>query len=128
MAEATDKRLLAGVLKAEEFIAERAAVNDKLAALFAWFKAEGYDGKTVRQIIKRRAMEPADRAAADDLLAEYECALGMEFAPMGEVTMDPALRAKLLGPSPERKAPTLKQRHASDAVALAQISRMNRGV
>lgn len=127
MAEVTDKKLLAGVLKAEEYIGLRADINEQLSALFAVLKAQGYDPKTVRQVIKRRAMDPADRVAGDELLEAYECALGMDPDQVGPVTLDATLAAKLL-PAPESRAPTLKQRHATDAIALAAISRMNRGL
>jgi uncharacterized protein (UPF0335 family) len=124
-AMAVDRKLLAGVQAAEALIDQRADINLQLAALFAVLKAQGYDPKTVRLVIKRRAMDPADRVAGDELLEAYECALGMVPDLEMPETADPDLARKLLGPA-ERKAPTLKQKHAIDAVALAQASLMYR--
>lgn len=122
---AIDRKLLAGVQAAEDLLEERADINLQLSALFAVLKAQGYDPKTVRQVIRRRAMDPADRVAGDELLEAYECALGMVPDLEMPETSDPALARKLL-PATERKAPTLKQKHAIDAVALAQASLMYR--
>lgn len=122
---AIDKKLLAGVLAAEDLLDGRADINLQLSALFAVLKAQGYDPKTVRQVIRRRAMDPADRVAGDELLEAYECALGMVPDLEMPATADPELARKLL-PASERKAPTLKQKHAIDAVALAQASLMYR--
>lgn len=122
---AIDRKLLAGVQAAEDLLDERADINLQLSALFAVLKAQGYDPKTVRQVIKRRAMDPADRVAGDELLDAYECALGMVPEFEMPATVDPELARKLL-PASERKAPTLKQRYAIDAVALAQASLMYR--
>jgi len=94
---------------------ERAGINQDIADCFARLKACGYDTKIVRQVIKRQKMAADDRAEADARLEAYETALAADG---GEAALAPAAA----------KAPSLKQRQVSDAIALAQISRMNRGL
>ena len=57
--------------------------------IFKEFKSNGYDTKTLRAIIKRRAMDPNERDTADALLDMYMAALG-DFAssPLGRAGAD----------------------------------------
>lgn len=80
MAEATDNRLLLLVERYERLHEEEQGIKQDKRDVVAEAKAVGYDGKTFRALIARRAMKPDDRAEADFLLAAYEAALGMDGA------------------------------------------------
>lgn len=73
-------RLRLFVERIERLIEERSGISGDIRDVYAEAKAEGYDTKTIRQLIARRAMEPRHRAEAEELLATYEAALGMDDA------------------------------------------------
>ena len=68
----------------EEVNANIKEYSDDRREIFKEFKQKGYDPKTLRAIIKRHAMDPEERDAADALLEMYQAALG-DFAdtPLG---------------------------------------------
>ena len=72
-----DTRLLALIERAERLLAERAGINDDIRDVFSEGKAVGYCAATMRRLIARRAMDPAERGEADAMLETYEAALGM---------------------------------------------------
>lgn len=77
MAEATDNRLRLLVERIERLLEERRGISEDIRDVYAEAKAVGYDAKTIRKLIARRAMKPDDRAEADAVLQVYEAALGM---------------------------------------------------
>jgi uncharacterized protein (UPF0335 family) len=74
----TDNRLRLLIERYERLLEERRGISDDLRDVLAEAKAVGYDGRTFRALIARRAMKPEDRAESDALLQTYEAALGMD--------------------------------------------------
>ena len=56
---------------------EKANLATDVREVFAEAKANGYDVKTMRQVLKLRKMEPADRSEQEYLIDTYLRALGM---------------------------------------------------
>ena len=46
--------------------------------IYAEAKGNGFDPKVMRQVLRLRKMNPADRAETEFLLESYKAALGME--------------------------------------------------
>lgn len=57
---------------------EKRGIMDDIKDVFAEAKATGYDVKTIKAIIKLRAMERHARQEAEALLETYKAALGLE--------------------------------------------------
>ena len=62
----------------ERLSEERQALSDDIKEVFAEAKGTGFDTKIMRQIIRLRKMEQADRQEQDALIELYRQALGME--------------------------------------------------
>jgi uncharacterized protein (UPF0335 family) len=60
---------------------EKAGISADIRDVFAEAKGNGFDVKTMRQIIRIRKMEEADRQEAETLLSLYKRALDMEDGP-----------------------------------------------
>lgn len=73
----TSKRLLQFVSRIEQLTEQRQALGADITAVKAEAKAQGYDTKILMEVIKRRAMDIADRQLHDDMRDEYEQMLGM---------------------------------------------------
>jgi uncharacterized protein (UPF0335 family) len=56
---------------------EKKSFADDIRDVYAEAKANGYDTKTMRAIVKLRKMEKHSRDEADALLETYRAALGM---------------------------------------------------
>ncbi len=56
---------------------EKAALTEDIREVFAEAKGQGFDTKTMRQVIKIRKMETADRQEQEALLNLYLEALGV---------------------------------------------------
>ncbi|MCW5697260.1 MAG: DUF2312 domain-containing protein [Bauldia sp.] len=74
--------VVAGQLKAiveriERLEEEKKALADDIRDVYAEAKANGYDTKTLRQVIKLRKQDRAEREEAEALLETYLHALGM---------------------------------------------------
>lgn len=54
-------RLRSFVERVERLEEDKAAIAEDIKEVFAEAKGEGYDVKTLRQVIRQRKMEPADR-------------------------------------------------------------------
>lgn len=54
------------------------ALRGDIREIFAEAKGNGFDPKVMRQILRLRKMNPADRAEAEFLMEAYKAALGME--------------------------------------------------
>ncbi len=56
---------------------EKSEVQAQIKDVFAEAKNEGFDVKTLRQIVRLRKMKPHDRSEQEELLEVYKSALGM---------------------------------------------------
>ena len=56
---------------------EKKGISDDIKDVYSEVKAEGYDAKIVRQIVRLRKMEKDARDEADALLETYRAALGL---------------------------------------------------
>lgn len=57
---------------------EKKGIADDIKDVYAEAKATGYDIKTMRSIVRLRAMEKAARQEQEALLETYKAALGLE--------------------------------------------------
>lgn len=69
--------LLHYVNRIEALEEEKAGVADHIKVVFADLKANGFDPRVVRAIIKERKVPAADRAEFEQLMDAYRAALGM---------------------------------------------------
>ena len=56
---------------------EKRDVAEQIKDVFAEAKGEGFDVKTMREVLKLRKMKPHDRSEQEELLDLYKSALGM---------------------------------------------------
>ena len=68
------KSIIERIEKLEE---EKKAIADDIKEVFAEAKANGYDVKTLRQVLRIRKQDTAERQEAEALLDLYMHALGM---------------------------------------------------
>lgn len=73
--------LKAYIERIERIAAERRDAGDDMRAVFADAKANGFDTKAMRRIIKARDKEPGERAQEDALFDTYMHAIGMTTEP-----------------------------------------------
>ena len=73
----TAGQLLSFVERVERLEEEKAALMADIREVYAEAKAHGFDVKTMRQIVRLRKMDSADRAEQEALLDLYKSALGM---------------------------------------------------
>lgn len=66
------------VERAERLIDERKAIQDDLKDVFGEARSVGFDTKTMRTVIRLRAMETHHRQEAEALLETYRAALGID--------------------------------------------------
>ena len=71
------EQLRSFIERIERLNEEKAALTADISEVFSEAKGQGYDGKIMREIIKRRAMNTADAQEWDALLDTYKDALGM---------------------------------------------------
>lgn len=57
---------------------EKQGILADIREIYAEAKGDGYDPKVMRQVIKLRKMDPADRAETEFLRDEYKKLLGIE--------------------------------------------------
>lgn len=74
---AAGDRLKGYLDRIERVEAERSDLGDDLKAIYAELKADGFEPKAVRAMIKRRKKDPADLAEAETILHSYMVAVGM---------------------------------------------------
>ena len=60
---------------------EKATIQNDMKEVFAEAKGNGFDVKIMRQVLKLRKMEAADRSEQEELLDLYKRALGMDGGP-----------------------------------------------
>ena len=56
---------------------EKKGIGDDIKDVYLEAKANGYDGKIMRQIVRLRKMEPHDRQEMEAILDTYKAALGL---------------------------------------------------
>lgn len=61
----------------ETLIEDRKAVNEDIKQVLEEADHEGFDKKTIKEVIKIRAMDPEERAERKELLDMYLQALGL---------------------------------------------------
>ena len=71
------KRLRAFIERIERLEEEKAALAADIREVYAEAKGDGFDAKTMRQIVKLRKLDSADRAEQEALLDLYKTALGL---------------------------------------------------
>ena len=57
---------------------EKKGISEDINDVYLEAKANGYDGKIMRQIVRLRKMQPHDRQEMEAILQTYLSALGME--------------------------------------------------
>ncbi|MGW8202998.1 DUF2312 domain-containing protein [Sphingomonas sp. VDB2] len=57
---------------------EKKGIGEDVKDVYLEAKANGYDGKIMRQVIRLRKMQPHDRQEMEAILQTYLSALGME--------------------------------------------------
>lgn len=72
-----DTRLKAYLERIESIEADRTDLGDDLKAVYAELKADGFEPKAVRAMVKRRKKDPAALAEAETILHSYMVAVGM---------------------------------------------------
>ena len=73
-----DERLKNFVERIERIEEERSELAKDSREIFAEAKGAGYDVKAMRQVIKLRKMDPADRAETEFLRDEYKKLLNID--------------------------------------------------
>jgi len=63
----------------ERLESEKKGLSDDIKDVYLESKANGYDPKTMRKIVRLRKMEKNARQEAEALLATYAAALGMQL-------------------------------------------------
>lgn len=74
---ATGARLRSFIERVERLEEEKAALAEDIKEVFGEAKSDGFDVKIIRQILKIRKMDDADRAEQEALLETYMSAIGM---------------------------------------------------
>ena len=71
------KRLRSFIERIERLEEEKAALAADIREVYAEAKGDGFDAKTMRQIVRLRKLDSADRAEQEALLDLYKAALGL---------------------------------------------------
>lgn len=82
-------QLKAFIERIERLEEEKASISEDIREVYAEAKAVGYDGKTMRQIIKIRKMDQDDFQEQEALLDTYMNALKMTLAASAQSTKTP---------------------------------------
>jgi len=77
----TAEQLKAYIERVERLEEEKAAIAADVREVFAEAKANGFDTKIMRQVIRLRKMDSEDRTEQEALLDLYKRALGMGEGP-----------------------------------------------
>ena len=72
------ERLRSLIERIERLLEDRAAINNDIREVYAEGKAAGFEVKIMRQLIRLRKMEEADRDEQETLLELYRRAIGMD--------------------------------------------------
>lgn len=91
MTDTAANQILSFIQRAERLIEEKAALAADLREVFAEAKSSGLDVKTLKVIIKRRAMDEAERREQEQMLETYEHAIGqLKGTPLGQSAINRA--------------------------------------
>ena len=71
------ERLRSFIERVERLEEDRANLNADIREVYAEAKSAGFDGKTMRQLIRLRKLEPAERQEQEYLLEVYRNAVGV---------------------------------------------------
>tara|TARA_B100000780_G_C20689850_1_gene274408 strand:- start:99 stop:341 length:243 start_codon:yes stop_codon:yes gene_type:complete len=74
---AASERLKALIERIERLEEEKKALAEDIKEVFAEAKSAGFDVKVMRQLIRLRKMDPADRNEMEEILTIYMRAVGM---------------------------------------------------
>jgi uncharacterized protein (UPF0335 family) len=79
MADAThsSEQLRLFIERIERLEEEKKAIADDIKLVYGEAKAEGFDPKTMRTVVRLRAMDRNDRQEQEALLETYKAALGL---------------------------------------------------
>ena len=72
------ERLRSFIQRIERLEEEKKTISDDIREVYAEAKSNGFDPKIMRQVVRLRKMEAADRQEQEALLDTYLAALGME--------------------------------------------------
>jgi uncharacterized protein (UPF0335 family) len=70
-------RLKQIVEKVERLEDERREIAEQIKDVLAEAKGDGFDVRTLRQVVRLRRMKPHDRTEQEELLELYKAALGL---------------------------------------------------
>lgn len=70
-------RLKAFIDRIERSETEKREISDDIKAIYAEAKANGFDTKVMRHMVKRRQKDPSELAEAETILQSYMVAMGM---------------------------------------------------
>ena len=73
----TGSQLRSLIERIERLEEEKAALAGDIREVYAEAKGHGFDQKTMRQIVRLRKLDTADRQEQETLLELYKAALGM---------------------------------------------------
>jgi len=77
------------VERVERLTEEKKNIADDIRDVFLEAKSQGFDTKTIKEIIKLRAMDPHERREREALLDTYKAALGMlDGTPLGRWALE----------------------------------------
>jgi uncharacterized protein (UPF0335 family) len=71
------ERLRSIIERIERLEEEKAALAEDIREVYSEAKGNGFDVKTLRQIVRLRKMDNADRQEQEAILDTYKAALGM---------------------------------------------------
>ena len=71
------QRLRSFIERVERLEEEKAALAADIREVYAEAKGDGFDVKTMRQIVRLRKLDSSDRAEQEALLDLYKAALGL---------------------------------------------------
>ena len=74
-------QLRAFIERIERLEEEKKAISDDIREIYAEAKGNGFDTKVLRQVVKIRKQDRAERLEQEALLDLYLAALGMQAAP-----------------------------------------------
>mgnify|MGYP001588730782 FL=1 len=97
----TGKELRGFIEEIESVDQHMKQLREAKTAIFAEAKAKGFEVKEMRRLIALRKLDPAKRHAADEVLATYMHAIGMDderplFTAVGKMAVDPAMRDEVI--------------------------------
>lgn len=72
-----ESQLKSFIERIEQLEEEKKEISSDISEVYAAAKGQGFDPKVMRQVIRLRKMNPADRAETNYLLDEYKRILGL---------------------------------------------------